>query len=329
MVDRPSRKLAVVLHADVVGSTELVQRNESIAHERIQDGFRRFSETIGAYGGITQEIRGDALVAEFARASDAVTAALAFQIGNADSNAQLEDDIRPQLRIGISLGEVIVADNTITGEGIVLAQRLEQLAVPGGVVVQGSVSETVPKRLPFDFNSLGEQMLKGFDQPVRAFTVQLKPGELVPDSESDAVERKIGNSDPHEQPALELPDKPSIVVLPFTNMSSDPEQEYFSDGVSEDIITDLSKMSGLFVIARNSSFAYKNKAINVSDICRKLGVRFALEGSIRKADSRIRINAQLIDGTTGGHVWAERYDRELADIFAVQDEVTREIVAAG
>ena len=151
MADHPSRKLAVILHADVVGSTELVQRDESVAHERIQDSFRRFSETIKAYGGNTQEIRGDALVAEFARASDAVTAAIAFQVENTDSNAQLEDDMQPQLRIGISLGEVIVADNTVTGAGIVLAQRLEQLAVPGGVVVQGSVSETVPEAVAIRF----------------------------------------------------------------------------------------------------------------------------------------------------------------------------------
>ena len=324
MVNRPSRKLAVILHADVVGSTELVQRDESVAHERIRDAFRRFSDTIKVYGGTTQEIRGDALVAEFARASDAVTAAILFQIQNADPNAQLEDDMLLQLRIGISLGEVIVADNTITGAGIVLAQRLEQLAAPGGVVVQGSVSETVPRRLPFDFDSLGEQTLKGFDQPVRAFAVQLRPGERIPDPEKLEIE----TNEAQERQTPELPDKPSIVVLPFANMSSDPEQEYFSDGVSEDIITDLSKMSGLFVIARNSAFVYKDKASNVPEVCEELGVRFALEGSIRKAGNRVRITAQLIDGTTGGHVWAERYDRELADIFAVQDEVTREIVSA-
>jgi adenylate cyclase len=328
LIDHPSRKLAVILHADVVGSTELVQRDESVSHERIQGSFRRFSETIKAYGGITQEIRGDALVAEFARASDAVTAAIAFQIENADFNAQLEDDIQSELRIGISLGEVVVADNTVTGAGIVLAQRLEQLAVPGGVVVQGSVSETVPRRLPFDFDSLGEQTLKGFDQPVRAFIVRLKPGAQIPKSESNAVKPEVETNDTDERPPLELPYKPSIVVLPFTNMSSDPEQEYFSDGVSEDIITDLSKVSGLFVIARNSAFTYKDKAANVLDVCRKLGVRFALEGSIRKAGNRVRITAQLIDGSSGGHLWAERYDRELTDIFEVQDDVTKQIVGA-
>ena len=328
MAAQASRKLAVILHADVVGSTKLVQRDESLAHERIQGSFRRFSETIEAYGGIAQEIRGDALVAEFARASDAVTAASAFQIGNTDPNTRLEGDIQPELRIGISLGEVIVADNTVTGEGVVLAQRLEQLAAPGEVVVQGSVSETVPRRMPFDFESLGERTLKGFDQPVRAFRVRLKPGEQIPQPEVSAVLAERGTTDAHEEPPLELPDKPSIVVLPFTNMSSDPEQEYFSDGVSEDIITDLSKVSGLFVIARNSAFTYKGKAANVPDVCRELGVRFALEGSIRKAGNRVRITAQLIDGSSGGHLWAERYDREMHDIFSVQDEVTQSIVEA-
>ena len=175
-----SRKLAVILHADVVGSTSLVQKNETLAHERIQAVFHQFSETINSYGGITRELRGDALVAEFERASDAVPAALAFQAINGEFNSKLDDEIQPQLRIGISLGEVIVADNTITGAGVVLAQRLEQLAETGGVVIQGSVSETVPIRMPFEFENLGEKTLKGFDQPVRAYTARLKQGEELP-----------------------------------------------------------------------------------------------------------------------------------------------------
>ncbi len=178
--DLLSRKLAVILHADVVGSTALVQKDETLAHERIQSAFHNFSETIKAYGGIAREIRGDALVAEFERASDAVTAALVFQALNGESNATLDGDIQPELRIGISLGEVIIADNTVTGAGVVLAQRLEQLADTGGIVVQGAVSETVPIRMPFDFESMGERELKGFELPVRAFSVSLKPGESVP-----------------------------------------------------------------------------------------------------------------------------------------------------
>jgi len=330
VANRPSRKLAVILHADVVGSTELVQRDEAVAHERIRDAFRGFSEIITAYGGVTQEIRGDALVAEFSRASDAVTAAILFQIRNSESSAQLEDNMQPQLRIGISLGEVIVADNTVTGAGIVLAQRLEQLAAPGGVVVQGSVSETVPSRLPFTFESLGEQVLKGFNHPVRAFVAKLIPGECLPAPESSDVPA-IQHDLPDDTPGraiLEVPDKPSIAVLAFTNMSGDPDQEYFSDGITEDIITELSRFSGLFVIARNSSFAFKNQSVDVKTIARDLGVRYMLEGSVRRAGHRLRINAQLLDTEKATHIWAERYDGDLDDIFDLQDEITRNIVGS-
>ena len=285
----PLRKLAVLLHADVVNSTSLVKKNETIAHDRIQDTFHRFSKTISNYDGIAHEIRGDALVAEFSRASDAVSASIAFQTANTTHNEQLSGDIQPVLRIGIAMGEVVVADNTVTGEGIVLAQRLEQLAETGGVVVQGSVSETVPTRFPFEFDSLGEQMLKGFDQPIRAFAVQLKRGEQIPDSESSAVIPEFGTSDAHERPPLALPDKPSIAVLPFTNMSNEPEQDYFADGIAEDIITALSRLNWLFVIARNSSFAYKNRSVDIRQIAHDLGVRYVLEGSVRKGGDRVRI----------------------------------------
>jgi len=319
--DRLARKLAVILHADVVGSTMLVQKNEALAHERIQAAFNRFSETIISNGGITRELRGDALVAEFERASDAVTASLAFQILNGELNCAIKDEIQPQLRIGISLGEVIVADKTITGTGVVLAQRLEQLARAGGVVVQGSVSETVPTRMPFDFESLGEQTLKGFDQPVRAFSVSLRPGEEIPTSEGN-TSLKIEEPD-----GLQVPEQPSIAVLPFTNMSTDSEQEFFADGMTEDIITALSKVSSMMVIARNSTFIYKGKAVDVRQVGRDQGVRYVLEGGVRKVGQRVRITAQLIDASTGDHRWAERYDRNLEDIFTVQDEITRRIVS--
>jgi adenylate cyclase len=337
--DRLSRKLAVILHADVVGSTLLVQKNETLAHERIQAAFNSFSETIAAYGGNAHEIRGDALVAEFNRASDAVPAAIAFQALNEESNYVLNDDIQPQLRIGISLGEVIIADNTITGAGVVLAQRLEQLAKSGGVVVQGSVSETVPTRMPFGFESLGKQMLKGFEQPVRAYSASLRAGEELPAAEESPAPR-LAEQD-HSQASsilspesyealmgerLEIPDKPSIAVLPFHNMSGDPDQEYFADGMSEDIITALSRVPDLIVIARNSTFVYKGRAVDVRQVGQELGVRHVLEGSIRKGGDRIRITAQLVDAQNGDHVWAERYDRKLDDIFAVQDEISRSIV---
>jgi TolB-like protein/class 3 adenylate cyclase/Tfp pilus assembly protein PilF len=320
--DRLSRKLAVILHADVVGSTKLVQINETLAHERIQTVFNQFSKTILAYGGINRELRGDALVAEFKRASDAVTAAIAFQVTNEASNAVHNCEIRPELRIGISLGEVIIADKTITGAGVVLAQRLEQLAEPGGVVVQGAISETVPTRMPFEFKSLGEQVLKGFDQPVRAFAAILRPGEELPTPEADVI------SKPVKPAALPIPENPSIAVLPFTNMSGDPEQEYFADGITEDIITTLSKIPDLFVIARNSTFTYKGTAIDMKQVAQELGVRYVVEGSVRKAGQQVRVTAQLIDASTGHHLWADRYDRTLTDIFALQDELTREIVTA-
>ncbi len=337
--DRLSLKLAVILHADVVGSTTLVQHDEVLAHERIQTAFQQFSETISAYGGITRELRGDALVAEFERASDAVSASLAFQKTNEEYNAALDDEIRPGMRIGISMGEVVIADNTITGAGVVLAQRLEQLADTGGVVVQGSVSETVPARLPFNFETLGEQALKGFDHPVRAFVVSLKSGQNLPAPEAQ-YEQEPSDGKNFLYPArlsrgsyealtgerLELPDKPSIAVLPFQNMSGDPDQEFFADGMSEDIITALSRLPNLVVIARNSTFVYKGRAIDVREVGRELAVKHVLEGSIRKAGDRLRVTVQLVNTSDGDHVWAERYDRNLDDIFAVQDEITHNIV---
>ncbi len=312
-----SRKLAVLLHADVVGSTSLVQKNETLAHERIQETFRRFSESISNHGGVALEIRGDALVAEFARTSDAVSASLAFQADNTAHNEQLTDDIRPGLRIGIAMGEVVVANNTVTGEGIVLAQRLEQLARPGGTCIQAAAYETLPKRLPFEYENLGEQQVKGFDEPVRVYTVRLKAGAAIPEPEA---------SGQLDTPALELPDKPSIAVLPFTNMSDDPEQEYFSDGITADIITALSKVSALMVISGSSTSIYKGSTVDVKQVGSDQGVHYVLEGSVRKAGNRVRVSAQLIDATTGQHKWAERYDHNLDDIFLVQDEITRKII---
>jgi TolB-like protein/class 3 adenylate cyclase/Tfp pilus assembly protein PilF len=337
--DHRSRKLAVILHADVIGSTALVRKDETLAHQRIQSAFKNFSAIIVSYGGVAREIRGDALVAEFARASDAVTAALAFQQTNEKKISMLADEIRPELRIGISLGEVIIADNTITGAGVVLAQRLEQLCEPHGVVVQGSVSETVPDRLPFDFDSIGEQSLKGFDRPVRAFSVTLRADAELPRAEHDAKSRAEDSDDGSKSAGLsaesyealtgerfELPDKPSIAVLPFLCMSDDPEQEFFADGIAEDIITSLSRVPELVVISRTSSFLYKGSAKDVRQIGTELAVGHVLEGSVRKVGNRVRITAQLIETRGGDHLWADRYDRSLDDIFAIQDEITRNIV---
>ncbi len=314
MSDTPSRKLAVILHADVVGSTGLVQLDESLAHQRIQGAFQRFSETIANHGGTAHEIRGDALVAEFSRVSDAIGASTDFQAANTTYNEELTGEVRPVIRIGIAMGEVVIADNTITGEGVILAQRLEQLAHPGGVCLQGAAYETVPKHLGFVYENLGEHQLKGFNEPVRVYAVLGGSQARTPT--------------PRKAPPPDLEGQPSIAVLPLTNISGDPEQEYFADGITEDIITELSKIHGLLVISRNSTFTYKGKAAKAQDISRDLGVRYVLEGSVRKAGEQVRINAQLIDGISGGHLWAERYDRTLADIFAVQDDVTEKIVRA-
>ena len=316
MADTPERKLAVLLHADVVGSTALVQKNESIAHERIRDAFQRFSNTISKHGGKAHEIRGDALVAEFSRASDAVEAALSFQATNATQTQNFSNDIKPIVRVGIAMGEVVIADDTITGEGIVLAQRLEQLAEPGGVCIQDAAYQTVPKRLPFAYESLGECQVKGFNEPVRAYSVRRTPDS--PATEPKAVTLA-------EPVMLELPKEPSIAVLPFANISGDPEQEYFSDGITEDIITALSRVADLLVVARNSTLVYKGKAVDVKQVGREQGVRYVLEGSVRKVGNRVRVTAQLIDATTGHHQWARRYDRDLDDIFAVQDDITYQI----
>jgi adenylate cyclase len=360
--DRLQGKLAVILHADVAGSTALVKQDEQLAHERIQETFRRFGATITKYQGHVSELRGDALLAEFERASDAVSAALAFQVEQLDYLTQLKDSIQPTVRVGIAMGEVVIADNTITGTGVVLAQRLEQLASPGGVVLQGACQETIPGRFPFDYESLGEQKVKGFDESVRAYIVALKAGAAIPSSVPQVAVAEAALERPtrrwltfsviafltivvgglawlepwvqREEPALvermvfPLPNKPSIAVLPFTNMSDDVQQEYFADGMTDDLITDLSKISSLFVIARNSTFTYKGKSVKVGQVAEELGVRYVLEGSVRRVGNQVRINAQLIDATTGGHLWAERYDGSLQDIFALQDQVTRQIVTA-
>jgi adenylate cyclase len=357
--DRLSGKLAVILHADVAGSTQLVQRDEQLAHERIQDAFRRFSDTIGKYHGRVQELRGDALLAEFERASDAVTAALSFQSDHHDYLDKYKDDIQPKIRVGIALGEVVIADSTVTGAGVVLAQRVEQLAEPGGLCITSAIHEALPNRMPFSIKSLGEQALKGFEEHVRVYRVQLSTGESVPSPQQKShrqtspdnwqrmmliavvvvlVAVAIGYwskpSLPQEEPAsvermaFPLPDKPSIAVLPFANMSDDPKQEYFADGMTDNLITDLSKISALFVIARNSSFSYKGQQVKVRQVAEELGVRYVLEGSVQRVGDQVRINAQLIDATTGGHLWAERYDGSLADIFGLQDQVTAKIVDA-
>jgi TolB-like protein/ankyrin repeat protein/class 3 adenylate cyclase len=357
--DRLSDRLAVILHADVAGSTELVHQDKQLAHERIRDSFQRFSKTIEKYRGQVLELRGDALLASFERGSDAVTAALAFQTDHSDQISRLQDDLRPLIRVGISIGEVVIADNTVTGTGVVQAQRVEQLADPGGVCITAPIYESLSKRMPFKFVSLGEKELKGFDHALHVYRIELPPGESIPAStETVKQNAQPGNrglmvaiaavilvivggtafwfksTSPIEEPAsiermaFPLPDKPSIAVLPFTNMSDDAQQEYFVDGMTEDLITDLSKLPELFVVARNSVFTYKGRAVKVREVAEELGVRYVLEGSVRRSGDQVRINAQLIDATTAGHLWADRYDGSMADVFALTDTVTQQIVSA-
>jgi adenylate cyclase len=245
-------------------------------------------------------------------------ASVEFQLANRTHNEELSDEVRPALRVGIAMGEVVIADSTVTGEGVVLAQRLEQLAHAGGVYIHDAVYQIVPKRLPFEYENLGEHEIKGFDDLLRVYSVRERGGPIA-----SATEKA-----PRPKPPLDLPEKRSIAVLPFENMSPDPDQEFFGDGISEDIITELSKFRSLFVIARNSSFIFKGHAVDVKEVSEKLGVRYVVEGSVRRAGRRVRITAQLIDAIENRHLWADRFDREIEDIFAVQDEVTHAIVLA-
>jgi TolB-like protein/Tfp pilus assembly protein PilF len=313
--ERLPRKLAAILYADVAGYSRLTGADEDATHRKLSEYLDRISGIVGSNRGRVMHYAGDAVLAMFEAVVDALTCATAIQETLKARSEELPEDRRLEFRIGLNLGDVIEDRGDIYGDGVNIAARLESLAEPGGICISGTVYDAIGSKLAVSYEFMGEQQVKNIDQPVRAYRVLL-----------DRID-STGTAPPDRAP-LELPDGPSIAILPFTNMSGDPEQEYFSDGIVEDIITDLSKIAGLFVIARNSTFAYKNKQFDVRDVCRELGVRYALEGGVRKAANRVRITAQLIEGDTGGHVWAERYDRELNDIFAVQDEVTRDIVAA-
>ncbi len=351
-------QLAVILHADVVGSTGLVRQDETLAHERIHAAFLGVSRDIQRYGGVVHEVRGDALVAEFHRASDAVLAALAAQKHNAERNAVFTDNIAPLLRIGISLGEVVIADNTVTGAGVVLAQRVEQLAEPGGLCVSAAVREAVPDRLPIDFTELGAHEVKGFDTPVSVCAVALKSDQVLPEpipatmaaGKSRTLRRLtmatvavlvvtvVGfvawlqwrldlSGSSLLDPAPAVTDKISIAVLPFENLSGDSDQNYFSEGIAEDIITDLTKVPGLLVIARNSSFSFKERNLDSKAIGRQLGVAYLVDGSVRRSAQTLRVNVQLIDTRDSAQLWAERYEGEVGNIFAFQDQIRRSILS--
>jgi adenylate cyclase len=292
---------------------------------------------VAGYGGRIVKLIGDGTLMEFTSVVDAVCFAVEVQRAMAERNAGVPDDRRINYRIGVNLGDVIIEGDDLYGDGVNIAARLEGLAEPGGVCVSGTVFDHVKGKVDLDFADLGEQQVKNIPQSLRVYSVAFGPKK---GTSRAAVALPVKRVEPKAEPTrkepsdaeigidLSLPDNPSIAVLPFANMSADPEQEFFSDGITEDIITALSKIGGLLVVARNSTFTYKGQAVDVKQVSREQGVRYVLEGSVRRAGSRVRVTAQLIDATTGHHVWAERYDRDLEDIFAVQDEITREVVIA-
>ncbi|MER9330339.1 adenylate/guanylate cyclase domain-containing protein [Mesorhizobium sp. M0488] len=308
------RKLAAILAIDVVGYSALMESDEAGTFDRLKRGRKElFEPEIATRHGRIFKLMGDGLLAEFGSVVDAVECAVTLQRGMAERNASVAEEQRFEVRIGINLGEVIVEGDDRYGEGVNVASRLQQLAEPSGICVSEKVSKEVRQKLAFAFEPMGEQRVKNIAEPIYCYRVNLQLPRAAP----------VGRL-----ASLELPDKPSIAVLPFTNMSNDPEQETFVDGLTEDLITDLSRCAGLFVIARNSTFAYKGRSVDVRLAARDLGVRYVVEGSARRAAGRVRVNAQLIDAIGGDHIWAERYDSSLEDIFAVQDEVTAKIVEA-
>ena len=314
-VERLPRKLAAILYADVAGYSRLTGEDEDATHRRLREYLDVISATIESHHGQVMHYAGDAVLAKFDAVVDALSSAVDIQKELKDRNQDLPDERKVQFRIGVNLGDVIEDRGDIYGDGVNVAARLESLADSGGICISESVRTAIGKKLDLGYEFMGEQQVKNIEEPVRAYKVTL------------GSEEKTQLTSP-TKPTLELPDKPSIAVLPFTNMSGDPEQEYFADGMTEDIITVLSQLPALSVIARNSTFAYKGKSVKVQDIARDLEVRYVLEGSVRKSGKRARITAQLIDAVSGHHLWTERYDRDLEDIFEIQDEITRNIAIA-
>jgi adenylate cyclase len=312
------RKLAAILAADVVGYSRLMGEDEAGTHARLKALRKDFIEPkIAEHRGRIVKLTGDGALVEFASVVDAVQCAVDTQLGVAQRNADLPPDHRFEFRLGVNLGDVIVDGDDIYGDGVNVAARLEGLAPPSGVCISDIVYQMVRGRLDLAFEDLGEQQVKNIAQPVRVW-------RWVNDDR--AAGRPASGTGQNTAPAF--PDKPSIAVLPFNNLSRDPDQEYFSDGLTEDLITDLSQLSGLFVTARHAVFPYKGQPATPQQVARDLGVRYVLEGSVRRAANRVRINAQLIDASTGFHLWAQRYDRDFQDIFDLQDEIVQTIVTA-
>jgi adenylate cyclase len=314
--DQTKRKLAAILAADIAGYSQLMGADEEGTLARLKE---LRSELIDPknkqHRGRIVKTTGDGILIEFPSVVDAVRCAIEVQKGMVERNTDVPQEKRIEFRVGVNLGDVMIEGRDLYGDGVNIAARLEGIAEPGGICISQTVLNHARDKVPFDVEDAGEQTLKNIARPVHVYRIIVDP------SRRPAAPRA-------ETPALALPDKPSVAVLPFTNMSGDPEQEYVSDGVVEDVITALSRYPSLFVIARNSSFTYKGRTVDVRQVGRELGVRYVLEGSVRKAGNRIRVTAQLIEAATSNHVWAERYDRDLADIFAMQDELTEALTTA-
>ncbi|MEE9610875.1 MAG: adenylate/guanylate cyclase domain-containing protein, partial [Desulfatiglandales bacterium] len=310
------RKLTALLSADVEGYSRLMGDDEEATILTLTSYREVMTALIQQHDGRVVDSPGDNLLAEFASAVDAVQGAVAIQRELKTRNAELPPHRQMEYRIGINVGDVLVEGVRLYGDGVNIAARLESLADGGGICISGTAYDQVKNKLSLGYEYQGEQAVKNITDPVRVYKIERESETAIsPISEEQAA-------------MLPVPDKPSLAVLPFINMSRDPEQEYFSDGMTEDIIIALSRIRWFFIIARNSTFAYKGRSVDVRKVAKELGVRYVLEGSVRKAGARVRVTAQLIDGDTGKHVWANRYDRELDDVFTVQDELTETIVGA-
>jgi adenylate cyclase len=315
MAGGTQRRLAAIVSADVAGYSRLMGADEDGTLEALKAHRRELVDPkVAEHRGRIVKTTGDGILLEFASVVDAVRCCVEVQHAMAERNAGTPEDRRMLFRVGINLGDIIIDGDDIHGDGVNVAARLEALSEPGSIAISGNVHEQVQGKIDVQFIDDGAHGVKNIAKPVRVW--RWSPMQTSTTSAVGVV----------SDGALPLPDKPSIAVLPFENMSGDAEQEYFADGMTEDIITDLSRFENLFVIARNTSFTYKGKRVDVKDVARELGVRFILEGSVRKAGTRVRITAQLIDGQDGGHLWAERYDGALEDVFDLQEQVTRQVV---
>jgi len=315
MVEPLPRKLAAILYADVAGYSRLTGADEDATHRALSEYLDLISSEVESHRGQVMHYAGDAVLAKFDAVVDAMSAAIAIQSELQTRNASLPGERKVEFRIGVNSGDVIEDRGDIYGDGVNVAARLEALAEPGGICISASVRVAIGRKLKLDFDDMGEQNVKNITDPVRAYKVVM-----------GAAERRVATES--AKPALELSGKPSIAVLPFANMSNDPEQEYFADGIAEDIITALSHVKQWFVVARNSSFAYKGRNVDIREVAKELSVRYVLEGSVRRAGNRLRITGQLIEADTGTHMWADRFDGGLDDVFALQDKITESVVGA-